>query len=159
FDQPPLDLAGDGDAIFVLLADGSTWQVAPCEAPQRTAWPAVAGAQRLAVDLSVADHPAAWVVVNAGMSDATLHAVHLGQMIPVPFCTDLVIEPPTAGQASRVVVLAQRPGEEFLRWQMDGITPTRLAGLIAPHYDGRGIALAPDGRIAFWTAQGLRHAA
>jgi phage tail-like protein len=159
FDQQPLDLAGDGDAIFVLLADGSTWQLAPCEAPQRTAWPAIPGAQRLAVDLSMKGGPAAWVVVDAGLFDATLHAVHLGQTMAVPFCTDLVIEPPSAPDALRVLVLAQRPGEEFLRLQMKGITPTRLAGLIAPHYDGRGIALAPDGRIAFWTAQGLRHAA
>src|SRR5574337_52144 len=40
-----------------------------------------------------------------------------------------------------------------------GNQPTAQPDLAAPHYDGRGIALAPDGRIAYWTARGLRHAA
>ena len=158
FDEPPLDLASDGDAVFVLLADGTTWQIAPCEAPLRTAWPAVPGAQRLAVDL-LRRKPAAWVLVNAGLFDATLHALHLAESLAVPFATDLVFEKPSSPTAAPILVLAQRPGEEFKRSQMDGITPTWLTGLIAPHYDGRGIALAPDSRIAYWTAHGLRHAA
>ena len=40
----------------------------------------------------------------------------------------------------------------------EGMSPRR-ASLSAPNYDGRGIALAPDARIAYWTAKGLRQAA
>ena len=99
------------------------------------------------------------MLAHAGRSDATLHPLHLGGSLAAPFCTDFVIERPAKPADPRVFVLAQRPGEELVRMQMDGITPTLLRGLIAPHYDGRGIALAPDARVAYWTAQGLRHAA
>jgi phage tail-like protein len=158
FDPEPLDLAGDGDQVFVLLADGSIWQVAPCAAPERTEWTAVASAQRLAIDFS-GRKPAAWVLEKPGTADATLHALDLGEQLVVPFTTDLVFEKPASPGERSNLVLARRPGEEFRRAQMDGIAPTWLPGLIAPHYDGRGIALAPDGRIAYWTSHGLRHAA
>src|SRR5205814_5355016 len=87
FEAAPLDLAGDGDAVYLLLADGSVWQLAPCETPQRTKWPAIPGADRLVVDLS-SKRPAAWVLVHAGRSDATLHPLHLGGSLAAPFCTD-----------------------------------------------------------------------
>src|SRR6478735_3167742 len=77
-----------------------------------------------------------------------------------PFCTDLEIESTAAADNGGVLVLAQRPGEDFLRLQIERSGPPKaLPGLIAPHYDGRGIARAPDARVAYWTAQGLRHAA
>lgn len=153
FDAEPLDLASFGSAVYVLLADASIWQLAPCEAPQRMDWPAVAGAERLALAAAANGRTRAWVLVRPGHFDARLHALHLNDALAAPFCTDLVLE------SDDLLVLAQRPGEDFRRLQMKGITPTPLPGLIAPHYDGRGIARAPDGRIAFWTAQGLRHAA
>jgi phage tail-like protein len=155
FDAPPVDLANDGNSVFVLLADGTTYEIAPCDAPRRTPWPAVAGAQRLALQRHDGGRPVAWVLANAGCFDATLHRLQPAASLPAPFCTDLDFEAP----GSNVLVLAQRPGEEFRRQQMDGAAATPLPGLIAPHYDGRGIALAPDGRIAYWTAHGLRHAA
>jgi phage tail-like protein len=95
------------------------------------------------------------VLSAAGQPGAQLHALHTAQTIPAAFCTDLLIE---AADSPRVLVLAQRPGEEFRRLQ---VAPGEeaLPGLVAPHYDGRGIEAAPDGRVAYWTAQGLRHAA
>ena len=50
---------------------------------------------------------------------------------------------------------------ERARLQIDGKQMLTLpAGLSAPHYDGRGIEPAPDGRLAYWTVHGLlRHAA
>jgi len=155
FDAAPVDLASDRNAVFVLLADGTTWEIAPCDAPRRTPWPAVEGAQRLALQHPDGGKPVAWVLANAGRFDATLHRLQPAASLPAPFCTDLEAE----ARASNVLVLAQRPGEEFRRQQMDGAAPVPLPGLIAPHYDGRGIARAPDGRIAYWTANGLRHAA
>ena len=158
FDQAPLDLSACGDAVFVLLADGSTWQLAPCEAPQRTAWPAVADAERLVVTTSVAGGRLAWVLQRAGRVDAMLFALHLIRGLAAPFCTDVVAEPENATYGVRVT-LAQRPGEEFLRLYLAGNQPAAQPSLGAPNYDGRGIALAPDGRISYWTARGLRQAA
>lgn len=158
FDAPPIDVASCGAEVFVLLGDGSSWQIAPCAAPQRTAWPAMAGAERLAVVAAARGGRLAWVIVNAGRFNARLHALHLDQFISVPFITDLVgeAEHPEFGA---LLTLAQRPGEEFLRFRVRANQPTMQPGLVAPHYDGRGIALAPDQRIAYWTARGLRHAA
>lgn len=159
FDSEPIDLASSGDAVFALLADGSTWQLAPCESPERTPWPAVAGAERLALGPLVKGRPIAWVLVAAGRSSAMLHALHAAITLPAAFCTDLLVEPTATPETAHVLVLAQRPGEELRRLQLSGTTATALAGLVAPHYDGRGIEWAPDGRVAYWTARGLRHAA
>ena len=158
FDQPPLDLAACGTAVFVLLADGSTWQLAPCPAPIRTVWPLLAGAERLTVSAGAHGGHLAWVLSRAGRFDASLHALHLDKSITVPFGTDIASEAehPDFGT---LVIVAQLPGDHFLRLRLLGNQPTLLPPLAAPHYDGRGIALAPDCRVAYWTAQGLRHAA
>lgn len=153
----PLDLAVSGEAVFVLLDDGSTWQLAPCEAPEPTSWPSAPGAERLALGGVVNGRPLAWVLSAPGRSSAQLRALHDGTLLSAPYTTDLVIEP-GAGPVHGLV-LAQRPGEEFRRLQMGEGAPVALPGLVAPHYDGRGIERAPDGRVAYWTAQGLRHAA
>ncbi|MDB5860573.1 MAG: phage tail protein [Ramlibacter sp.] len=157
-DAAPLDLATYGDAVFVLLVDGSIWQLAPCEQAQRMPWPAIAGAQRLAVGPQVKGRHLAWVLSAAGQPGAQLHALHAPRTIPAAFCTDLLMEPTETPQTAQVLVLAQRPGEELRRLQ---VVPTEepLAGLVAPNYDGRGIEQAPDGRVAYWTARGVRHAA
>jgi phage tail-like protein len=155
----PLDLTASEGAIYVLLDDGSTWQLAPCDSPERTAWPAVPGAQRLAVGAKVKGRPLAWLLLAPGRSTATAHALHDGSVLPAPFATDLLIEATATLEAGHVLVLAQRPGEEFRRLQLGQGAPVALVGLVAPHYDGRGIEAAPDGRVAYWTAQGLRHAA
>jgi phage tail-like protein len=73
-------------------------------------------------------------------------------------CTDIASEAEHP-EFGALLVVAQLPGDNFLRLRLLGNQPTLLPPLLAPHYDGRGIALAPDCRIAYWTAQGLRHAA
>lgn len=158
FALAPLDVVACGAEVFVLLEDGSVWQLAPCEQPLRLDWPAVAGANRLAVCTSAQGGRLAWVIVGAGKFDARLQALHLAKSWPVPFATDLVCEAEHP-EFGALLTLAQRPGEEFLRFRLLAAQATLQPGLSAPHYDGRGIALAPDGRIAYWTAQGLRHAA
>ena len=158
FEQAPLDLAACGADIFVLLADGSTWQFSACSEPKRTIWPALAGGQRLSVAAAARGGLLAWVLSNPGALDATLHALHLGKSIALPFCTDIASEAEDADFGTLMIV-AQRPGETFLRLRLLANQPTMLPPLMAPHYDGRGIALAPDCRVAYWTVQGLRHAA
>uniref|UniRef100_UPI003F492008 phage tail protein I n=1 Tax=Cupriavidus yeoncheonensis TaxID=1462994 RepID=UPI003F492008 len=157
FSLAPLDVCACGAEVFVLLQDGSTWQIAPCDAPLRTPWPAVAGADRLSVSPSARGEALAWVLVGAGQAGTRLQALHLNQSYPALFATDVVSEPEHP-EFGAMITLAMCPGEAFLRFRLLGKQATLQASLVAPHYDGRGIAPAPDGRIAYWTAQGLRHA-
>jgi phage tail-like protein len=158
FAAAPIDLSACGGAVFALLDDGSTWQLAACDEPRRTPWPAIAGAGRLAVTPTAAGGLLAWVLLDPGQVGAKLWALHLNRGLAAPFCTDVVAEPEEA-DAGALVTLAQRPGEEFLRMRLAGNQPAAQPSLSAPNYDGRGIALAPDGRISYWTARGLRQAA
>lgn len=161
--QAPLDLAACGGEVFVLLADASIWQIAPCEAPRRMPWPAVAGAARLTVSAGHAAHGGgrrAWVLAHPGTAQARLHALHLDPPTPyaVPDARDVLSgdDDPAFGT---MLVLVMRPGEDFVRLRWLGHQPALLPGLSAPHHDASGITWAPDGRVAYWTAQGLRHAA
>lgn len=158
FTSPPIDLTTCAGEVFVLLADGSVWQLAPCDQPLRLPWPAIAGAERLSVAPAANGSRLAWVLTGAGRVDARVHALHLNKSFPAFFATDIVAEAEHP-EFGALLTLAQRPGEEFLRMRLSGNQPSALPALLAPHYDGRGIALAPDGRITYWTAQGLRHAA
>jgi phage tail-like protein len=158
FATAPLDVASCGSEVFALLDDGSTWQIAPCDEPQRTAWLAVVGASRLAVAAAANGGRLAWVIAAAGTSTAQLHALHVAQSWPAAFVTDLLAEADDP-EFGALLTLAQQPGEVFLRLRIFAGQRTLQPDLAAPNYDGRGIALAPDGRIVYWTAKGPRHAA
>ena len=56
------------------------------------------------------------------------------------------------------LVVARAPGDDFLRFQIANGTRAELPFLSASGYDGRGIVRTPDGKIAFFTAKGLRYA-
>lgn len=75
-----------------------------------------------------------------------------GMSFPVPRATDL------AFAEDDLLVVARYPGEDFRRFRVRGTTRDELAPLAARGYDGFGIVRAPDGRIAFWTTRGVRHA-
>jgi len=62
------------------------------------------------------------------------------------------------GEAGHVLVVARRPGEDFVRYCVGAEDPVELRPLTARGYDGLGIVRAPDGRIGFWSAKGFRHA-
>ncbi|HIV69420.1 MAG TPA: hypothetical protein H9903_00670 [Candidatus Aquabacterium excrementipullorum] len=158
--QVPLDLASCGGDIVALLADGSTWLIAPCDEPRRLPWPVIAGAARLSVARGVDGRRLAWVLTAPGTPNARLYALHPGDPKPyaVPDARDVLAGEDDA-EFGTLLVLAMRPGDEFVRLRWLGKQPALLPGLSAPLYDGAGIAFAPDGRVAYWTAQGLRHAA
>lgn len=158
FDPPPRDLSAWADQVFVLLADGSIWRLDHCAAPKRMPWPAHADAERLAVAPSAQDGWRAWTLAAPGHASAQLRELADGTEIAVPYATDLLADTEDAEFGS-LLTLARRPGDTLLRWRIRHGAVTPLAELIAPHYDGHGIARAPDGRVAYWTAQGLRHAA
>lgn len=153
--SPPRDLAYAGGTVYCLL-DNSWFAISPCDPPQPLPWPSgLGGADRLAVN----SRGEALVLLQAGQATAELVSLANTQVrLPVPFATDVLIaeEDPERGLQ---LVVARRPGEDFLQLRMQGRHFSPLQSLQAPHYDGRGIALAPDGRIAYWTGRGLRHAA
>lgn len=158
--QAPRDLAACGSEVFALLADGSVWQIAPCEAPRLMPWPLVPGAGRLTVSAGSDGQRRAWVLADPATAQARLHALHLDPPSPyaVPDARD-VLSGDDDPEFGTLLVLAMRPGEDFVRLRWLGHQPALLPGLSAPFHDGSGITWAPDGRVAYWTAQGLRHAA
>jgi phage tail-like protein len=79
-----------------------------------------------------------------------IHRPH--HAVPVPGATDLEWED------DGVLVAAGAPGEPFERFRLSGGGVERATPLVAHGYDGGGIARGPGGRIAFWTADGLRAA-
>lgn len=152
----PLDVAEQDGKVYVLLDKPGWIAVIPCDPPEDLPWPTeVAAADRLAL----ADDGRAFVLIHAGKADATVTCLQQPNLSQnVPFCTDLAIGP-TDPEFGPMFVFARRPGEDFVRQRLLGRKWTSQHGLFAPQYDGRGIALAPDGRVAYWTARGLRHAA
>ena len=169
FATVPLDVATCGDAVFVLTDDGQVWQLSACEAPQAMAWPRRAGAARLTVSRAVQALDAgaqamgagpwlAWVLVNPGAALSRVHALHNGSAVTVADALDLVSGDDDA-RLGTPLTLAMTPGQDFVQLRWLGAQPTvQGAGLSAPGYDGTGIALAPDGRVAYWSPGGLRHA-
>jgi phage tail-like protein len=158
---PPRDVAvADGVARIVFAnPDGSDpgWlSVSPCDQPQVHPWPAgLPAADRIAV----ADGSTAiFLLTGAGTAAATLVSLDDTSIsLAVPFATDLLVTAPDADN-TRTFTIARRPGEAFVQWQLQRRHFSPLPSLQARGYDGRGIAWAPDGRVAYWTARGLRHA-
>lgn len=148
----PLGLAAAGLAVYALhagpvglvrlSAHGGVQPLplpAGCRAPSRIA--------------ATADG-ALFVLDAAGTAAAQVFALAGGAPRALPWATDLV--------AVRVddaveLTVARRPGETFRRLRL-GADGGEQPPLKARGYDGRGIALTPDGRIVYWTARGPRHA-
>lgn len=85
------------------------------------------------------------------------------EIVKVPFATDIEFQN-GASSAARFatscepLVVARRPGEDFLRFCIDENDVSEIPPLKARGYDGLGIINTPDGRIGFWTKSGFRHA-
>ncbi|AHH99467.1 phage tail protein I [Kutzneria albida] len=67
-------------------------------------------------------------------------------LVEVPGGTDIELT------RDGTLVVARQPGQSFRRFAADGL---ELEPLGAPGYDGGALAVAPNGRIAFTTAEGL----
>lgn len=151
----PRDLCYRGGSVYVLLDTPGWLRVTPCDPPLSLAWPAELGA---ADRLEVGADGQAFVLIAAGSAGAeVVSLMDTTLRLALPFCTDFLIV--DEGEQGARFVLARRPGEQFAQRRLIIRHFSPLAALQAPQYDGRGIALAPDGRIAYWTARGLRHAA
>jgi phage tail-like protein len=146
----PLDLATDGRRIWAAL-DGAPFlaEIDGRTSPRERALPAGVTAGRLACSrtgdlfaLEAAGTAAARVVPLARPALAWA----------VPFATDLEMESPA------VLVVARRPGEDFLRFDPASGEPDDHPRATARGFDGRGIVRTPEGRIGSWTVRGLRTA-
>ena len=152
----PLDLAYAAGRVYCLLDTPAWFAVSPCDPAMPLPWPqGLPAADRLDVHAN----GQAFVLLNVGLATAEL--VSLQDTLlrhSAPFCTDFLLADDDAEFGLRLVI-ARRPGEDFLQLRLKGRHFSPLNSLQAPKYDGRGIALAPDNRIAYWSARGLRHAA
>jgi len=155
-----VDLAACGDAVYVLMNDPDGWGVLrACGDFESLSWPASLGA---ASRLDCAGDPQrggrAFVLLKAGQEAAALVDIGAPAVpFPLPHCSDFVISAQANGSAFRVVC-ARWAGEDFrvLRLTRGFEDATFLS---APQYDGRGIALAPNDRVAFFTPFGVGYAA
>jgi len=134
----------DSPALLRLEARRGPW---PVKVP-----PIFAAPSRLAF----APDGTLWVLSAAGLAGATVYPLaHPEQAFAVGFATDLVFQDDAAGP---ILVLSRLPGDDFLRYRVSEQARDELPPLTATAYDGRGIVCTPDGRVAYWTAKGLRYA-
>ncbi|HEX3131864.1 MAG TPA: phage tail protein [Thermoanaerobaculia bacterium] len=142
----PLGLATDGRKVWAALAGTPSLAVLEAQTGPRLVAlpPGIDPPTRLAVD------PDGKLWLLAGGTVVPLDRP--GEGFFVPGATDL------AFQEDGALVVARRPGQDFLRFRLRPGGRDRLPQLKARGYDGRGIVRTPDGRIGFWSARGFRHA-
>lgn len=97
-----------------------------------------------------------FVLDQGGAADARVVAHKDGdEVVKVPFATDIEFQ---TGASCEPLVVARRPGEDFLRFCIEEKDVSEIPPLKARGYNGLGIVNTPDGRIGFWTKSGFRHA-
>jgi phage tail-like protein len=149
----PTDLAAHGVDVYAVLAGArQVVRLTARSAPSPVALPAgCTQPSRLAVS------PAGRIAILDRAGSLEAHAWLSGEGLPdfpAPFATDLEWE------AASVLVVARRPGEDFLRHRIAGGTMERLPPLRARGYDGLGIVALPmeksseRRRIGYWTNNG-----
>lgn len=152
----PTDLAAWGDEVYAVLAGvGKIIRCSARSAPSPFELPK--GCTRPSrIALSPAGRIA--ILENAGEASAHIWFADTGfKDFPAPAATDLEWESET------VLVVAQRPGLDFLRYQIGPDQRVALPPLRARAYKGLGIVALPAAatasrRIGFWTDKGFRTA-
>jgi phage tail-like protein len=162
----PTDLAARGAEVYaVLSATRQIVRLAARSGPTPVALPTgCTEPSRIAV--SRAGQMA--VLEKAGTAGARVFFTDAGYAsLPAPWATDVEWE------SDGVLVIARRPGADFLRYQVQSGRPVaQLPSLRAREYDGLGIVATPDmidlpttsgtrllgRRIGYWTPHGFRNA-
>jgi phage tail-like protein len=160
----PTDLAAhDNDVYAVLSASDQIVRLTARSGPDPFALPVGCTApSRIAV--SCCGHIA--ILEKAATADA--HLWFIDKSLPdlaVSWATDIEWE------SDSVIVIARRPGADFLRFEVSAGELAQLASLRARGYDGLGIVATPEladtspaasgcpaHRIGYWTANGFRNA-
>jgi phage tail-like protein len=158
-------MAWFGAWLWVLQASGAISRMSFARSLKAVAVTAPAGASRLAfaedgrLFVLQAAHTAGAAVFELGRPGqwhAAPQALAFAGDNPFAFASGLAVS--GCGE-HQFLVVARRREEVFSRVDVNGPPPYALAEPItARHYDGLGIAATPDGRVAFWTAKGARHA-
>jgi phage tail-like protein len=162
FAARPLDLAARGRGVVAVAeSPAGLFELDARTGPSALQLPAgVANPTRVAVS------PSEEIFLLDGGGTAAARVVPFkdpARAFAVPFATDLEFQTGAAAHVeeqaeSFVLVVARRPGEDFKRFRLTAHSTDEMSPLKGRGYDGRGIVCTPDGRIAFWTARGVRHA-
>jgi len=151
-----VDLALTGDALVICVDDPAhpLWRMGLRRAPVDlgVVKPAAVPVGSRPMRVAAGPDGAAWLLWRA--PDGAGFVVGPGNRVlgPIAGATDVEVD-----GAGRVVV-AGPAGADLSRFVIDSDAAGTARPLRAPHYDGRGLARAPDGRIAFWSGSGLRTA-
>lgn len=93
------------------------------------------------------------VLHQANTEDAAVWAIDgKNDLISVPHASAIVFS------EDSVLTVARTPGADFLRFSITTGNYSAIPHLQARLYDGRGIAVDPDGRITYWSKNGLMSA-
>ncbi|HEV7474753.1 MAG TPA: phage tail protein [Pyrinomonadaceae bacterium] len=159
----PIDLVADGRKVYALLASPSGLIALDARSSLQTLKlpPEITDPSRIAISPT----RELYILEKAGQADARVVKFRdPAYVIESKFATDLdfqlndsTLAHVCAGSGS-VMVIARRPGDDFVRYCVGEKEPVNLRPLTARGYDGLGIVRAPDGRIGFWTQHGFRHA-
>lgn len=159
---PPLDLAAGCRRVLALLENR---RVVVLEAHRDLGELALPPALDEATRIAVAPDGSLALLERGGTATAELwwlapleetagglRAERVWHELGIPRATDVAFD------ADGLLVVARHPGEPMVRfshtaWGLEEHRPLRGTG-----YDGRGIVRTPHGRIAYWTARGLRNA-
>ncbi|HEV7374860.1 MAG TPA: phage tail protein [Pyrinomonadaceae bacterium] len=161
----PLDMAAHGHSVYALLdsptgllqlnARNEVWSL-----PLPVPLPGLTQPTRIAISAS----GEIFLLDAAGTEQARVVPVlRPDRSFKAAFATDIEFLTGDAGASgedakSSVMVIARRPGEDFLRQRLGPSSREEMPPLKGRDYDGRGIVCTPDGRIGFWTKKGFRHA-
>lgn len=159
FQATPLRVATDGERVWVLLAAYADHPAALAELDARSE----PRYQDLPTDLG---NPTDLVVGNdlylldrGGTPDARIMPMSAPEdAFDVPFATHLALLTRKERLDSDILIVARRPGEDFLRFGLETGAQSELPHLKARHYDGRGLVITPNGDPAYWSPQGLLRA-
>lgn len=158
----PVDLVATGRTVYALLASPpGLIKLDARSDPHSLAWPSeITEPARLALS----PNGELFILEQAGTSQARVVTyARPSQIIEVEFATDIEFQigdpllVHACGSDKQVLVVARRPGEDFLRYCLGEKEYAVLPPLKARGYDGLGIVLAPDGRVGFWTDHDFRH--
>jgi phage tail-like protein len=161
FDAPPgttarpVDLAASEDDVLCVLEDGRLFRFTARGEPVAVALAVPYGAPPDARATRVAVAPGGAVVVllvDSGGTGWIAPQSGRARFPTVAHATDLEFAEDDS------LVVAALPGEDFTRFRIEGGAVVIDAPLKGRNYDGSAIVRTPDGRIAFWTARGLRDA-
>ena len=162
----PTDLAAHGNDVYaVLSASKQVVRMTARSGPEPFAMPTgCTEPSRIAV--SCCGHIAILAKAGTGNAHVWFDDRHYPDFAAA-WATDLEWE------SDSVIVIARRPGADFLRYEMGAGEMTQLQSLRARAYDGLGIVATPElepslssltaskcpsHRIGYWTAHGFRNA-